>query len=815
MEKKLSAMFITALLLFSFAKLSVAVDVMTQSQSIKDDESFLVSKDGSFEMGFFSPGSSKARYLGIWYKNIPVQTVVWVANRSKPINDSSGVLTVNKTTGDFLLLSHNQTVVWSTNSTAKAQSPLLQLLDSGNLVLRDEKDENPETFLWQSFDFPCDTLLPGMKLGWNRRTGLNRRLSAWKSSDDPSPGDLSWDMELREFPEPVMWNGTKEFLRSGPWNGLQFIGKPTKALPLLKFSFHSDEDEVYFTFVLANESVIGRMVLNETLFNRRALVWSDAEQNWTTYATFPRDQCDRYGYCGANSNCVLALNPVCQCLDKFKPKSLDKWRSNDWSSGCERKKALKYCQNDDGFAKYEGLKLPDTTHTWVDHNMSLKDCRGKCSSNCTCMAYANTDVRDGGRGCAIWFGDLIDIKQIPGGGQDLYVRLSASEVGANKDDKWKIGVIVASAVVIILGLILAYCCYNYISHRKNNSQDNDHESQKEDLELPLFDLSTIAAATDDFSLDNKLGEGGFGPVYRGRLNDGQDIAVKRLSACSGQGMREFRNEVTLIAKLQHRNLVKIHGCCIEGDEKLLIYEYMPNKSLDFFIFDQTLGKLLDWPKRFDIICGIARGLLYLHQDSRLRIIHRDLKASNVLLDSEMNPKISDFGMARTFWGDETQGNTRRVAGTYGYMAPEYALEGQFSVKSDVFSFGVLMLEIISGKRSKGFYHLKHNLNLIGNAWNLWREERPLELIDECLGNNCSDSEVLRCIHISLLCLQQQPEDRPTMSSVVQMLGGSGTLLEPSQPGFLEEKNSNDVYTASTTHELVSINELTITMFEAR
>ncbi|XP_031281345.1 G-type lectin S-receptor-like serine/threonine-protein kinase SD1-1 [Pistacia vera] len=237
--------------------------------------------------------------------------------------------------------------------------------------------------------------------------------------------------------------------------------------------------------------------------------------------------------------------------------------------------------------------------------------------------------------------------------------------------------------------------------------------EREDLELPMFELAIITKATNNFSLSNKLGEGGFGAVYQGTLADGQEIAVKRLSNISRQGLNELKNEVSLIANLQHRNLVKLLGCCIEANEKLLIYELMPNKSLDYFIFDQSRSELLDWSKRFNIICGIARGLLYLHQDSRLRIIHRDLKASNVLLDHEMNPKISDFGLAKTFGGDQTEGNTKRLAGTYGYMAPEYASEGLFSVKSDVFSFGILLLEILIGVRNRGFYHLESGLNLTG------------------------------------------------------------------------------------------------------
>ncbi|KAJ7968434.1 receptor kinase 2 [Quillaja saponaria] len=211
------------------------------------------------------------------------------------------------------------------------------------------------------------------------------------------------------------------------------------------------------------------------------------------------------------------------------------------------------------------------------------------------------------------------------------------------------------------------------------------------------------ATLRDFHSANKLGQGGFGPVYKGILEDGKEVAVKRLSRASGQGLEEFMNEVVVISKLQHRNLVKLLGCCIEGDEKMLIYEYMANKSLDAFLFKPLKQKELDWRKRFNIIQGIARGLLYLHRDSRLIIIHRDLKPSNILLDEELNPKISGFGMARIFKGSEDEDNTIRVVGMYGYMSPEYAMEGLISEKLDAFSFGVLLLEIVSGRKNTSFY----------------------------------------------------------------------------------------------------------------
>ncbi|KAL5681055.1 hypothetical protein ACJX0J_007440, partial [Zea mays] len=253
-------------------------------------------------------------------------------------------------------------------------------------------------------------------------------------------------------------------------------------------------------------------------------------------------------------------------------------------------------------------------------------------------------------------------------------------------------------------------------HPRNNLKGDelDWEMETELSEFSVFDFHQILEATDNFSEENKLGEGGFGPVYKGQFPDGTEIAVKRLASHSGQGFVEFKNEVQLIAKLQHTNLVRLLGCCSQGEEKILVYEYLPNKSLDFFIFDENRKSLLDWKKRLAIIEGIAEGLLYLHKHSRLRVIHRDLKPSNILLDSEMNPKISDFGLAKIFSSNNIEGSTtRRVVGTYGYMAPEYASEGIFSIKSDVFSFGVLILEILSGKRNSGNHDYGDFINILG------------------------------------------------------------------------------------------------------
>ncbi|XP_021719626.1 cysteine-rich receptor-like protein kinase 10 isoform X1 [Chenopodium quinoa] len=387
-----------------------------------------------------------------------------------------------------------------------------------------------------------------------------------------------------------------------------------------------------------------------------------------------------------------------------------------------------------------------------------------------------------------------------------------------------IAAIVAPVTVISLVVLALGICFIRKSSKKYGSLppqiENEDFTTADSLQ---YDLSSLQCATANFTDENKLGEGGFGGVYKGTLSNGQEIAVKRLSRGSGQGVQEFKNEVLLVAKLQHRNLVRLLGFCIAGDEKLLVYEYVPNKSLDYFLFDPDKQALLDWERRYKIIQGVARGMLYLHRDSRLRIIHRDLKASNVLLDVDMVPKISDFGMARIFGVDQTQGNTSRVVGTYGYMSPEYAMHGQFSVKSDVYSFGVLVLEILSGKRNTSFYQSGEAQHLLGYAWKQWNDGAPLEFVDPNIRDSCSVNEVIRCIHLGLLCVQESVDDRPTMATIVLMLDSySVTLPVPQNPGFFIKDRTgsnfgNPVWSDQSTSKSMpwSVNDVSISEMEPR
>ncbi|KAL2980477.1 hypothetical protein AAZX31_13G231400 [Glycine max] len=719
-------------------KMAYAADALTPTSSINDGQE-LISAGQNFSLGFFTPGISKSRYVGIWYKNIMPQTVVWVANRDYPLNDSSGNLTI--VAGNIVLFDGSGNRIWSTNSSRSSiQEPMAKLLDSGNLVLMDGKSSDSDSYIWQSFDYPTDTTLPGLKLGWDKTSGLNRYLTSWKSANDPSAGSFTYGFHHNEITEFVLRQGMKITFRSGIWDGTRLnsddwiFNEITAFRPIISVTstealYWDEPGDRLSRFVMKDDGMLQRYI------------WDNKVLKWIEMYEARKDFCDDYGACGVNGICNIKDVPVyCDCLKGFKPKSQEEWNSFNRSGGCIRRTPLNCTQ----------------------------ECKVECLKNCSCTAYANSAMNEGPHGCFLWFGDLIDIRKLineEAGQLDLYIKLAASEIVAG------------------------------------NRNHNEHQAS------PLFHIDTILAATNNFSTANKIGEGGFGPVYRGKLADGQEIAVKRLSKTSKQGISEFMNEVGLVAKLQHRNLVSILGGCTQGDERMLVYEYMANSSLDHFIFDPTQRKFLNWRKRYEIIMGISRGLLYLHQDSKLTIIHRDLKTSNILLDSELNPKISDFGLAHIFEGDHSTVTTKRIVGTVGYMSPEYAANGLLSLKSDVFSFGVIVLEILSGIRNNNFYHSDHERNLLVQAWRLWKEGRAVEFMDANLDLATIRSELLRCLQVGLLCVQKLPKDRPTMSSVVFMLSNESiTLAQPKKPEFIEEGLEFPGY---------SNNSMTITLLEAR
>nr|XP_027060771.1 cysteine-rich receptor-like protein kinase 10 [Coffea arabica] len=401
------------------------------------------------------------------------------------------------------------------------------------------------------------------------------------------------------------------------------------------------------------------------------------------------------------------------------------------------------------------------------------------------------------------------------------------------DLKWSKGRSVSQAALIDISLIgvaivLLIIAMVFLKRRSRRSYvamgliptgATDGVAEISMAESLQYSLTEIQIATNNFSVDNKIGEGGFGRVYKGVLGNGQEVAVKRLSRSSGQGAEEFKNEILVVAKLQHRNLVRLLGFCLEGEERILIYEFVPNKSLDYFLFDPENKRSLNWSRRYNIIGGIAKGLLYLHEDSRLRIVHRDLKASNILLDGNMSPKIADFGMAKICGVDQSEGNTNRIAGTFGYMAPKYMRRGQFSIKSDVFSFGVVILEMVTGKKNSSFQQSEDSEDLVSYVWKHWRRGEPLAFLDSSIGDSFAENEVIQCIQLGLLCVEEYVSKRPTVASVVNMLNNSSvTLPTPRRPAVFRchetESMVEEVEVEQSNTERISIpssvNEATIT-----
>nr|XP_009775155.1 PREDICTED: G-type lectin S-receptor-like serine/threonine-protein kinase At1g11330 isoform X2 [Nicotiana sylvestris] len=744
-NQNLQYLLINILVLYAFYfGLCIGICNITSTQYLRDPAT-LWCPGNIFKLGFFNPQNSSYRYVGIWY-NFSETTVVWVANRDKPLKDSSGVVKISED-GNLVVMNGDKQTLWSSNisSTSNTTNSTAQL-QGGNLVLLDNSNGS---IIWQSYQHPSDTFLPKMKIPINsEKTREKTGLRSWKSPLDPNFGDFSSSITTI-LPQLFIWKGKYPLWRSGQWNGQIFIGvKNMRSVHTGGYNVVDDEEGTVYLTGLADRKEAVRFTL-EPNGNLVQSNWDENERNWKIPWLAISDDCDVYGTCGPFGCCNSLDSPICSCLRGFDPKSREEWEKGNWSSGCARRKPLQ-CEEknktskEDGFVKMEFMKVPDFAE-WLPPKME-DECRSQCLKNFSCLAYAF----DAGIGCMSWSRSLIDIQELQRAGTTLYIRVAYSELDHPRVIRLVAVLVIVSFLIVCVGVFL---CLFWISRRrskiwfqfKRNHQLHgkkisleENITTKVDLDdLSMFKFEVLAMSTDQFHENNKLGQGGFGPVYKGILADGKEIAVKRLSTASGQGMKEFMNEVLLISKVQHRNLVKLLGCCIEKEEKMLIYEYLPNKSLDVFLFD-----------------------------------------------NDFNPKISDFGMARIFKCNQDQAETRKVAGTYGYMAPEYAIKGRFSEKSDVFSFGVLLLEIMCGQKVASFWNEDIPLSLLGYAWELWKENNTSKFIDPVIWDPDFEVVLKRCIHIGLLCVQEFARDRPTISTVLSMLSSEVTSLPaPLQPAF--------------------------------
>ncbi|XWS74726.1 hypothetical protein CRYUN_Cryun01aG0022400 [Craigia yunnanensis] len=768
-----------------------ATNTLNQGDKLNSSD-HLVSQNGAVTLGFHKQEYGESwddkdfgYYLAMWYTEDTLIHPIWLANRDDPIADESGVLIIDNTGLKITHAGGNPIHFFSlpsTSTTTNRSNMKLILQDSGNLVFQDANSNGENIELWQSFDYPTDTFLPGMKLGVSRER--NWSITSWLTQSIPASGafTLEWDpVEKRlvvRLRERVLWTTGENFeniLSLDPLN--------------MNYNFTevSNAEAQYLNYTL----LIDQFTPEERRKNARLVLHDDGSLE-----------------IGVGSPIGIFNSGTCSGIST--------------ENGCEKWEGPKCRSNGD---KYEKRSIRTTHKDSINntllgnYSLSINDCKDICWKDCQCLGVQERDLR-----CVFLSGPYVE-GVLDGTPYQVIIRRRSNAGSKN----W-IWILISLAMALIITILLGILFY--LRRRRGIRMEekfllelmtSDKTSEISELQtgnnghnLNIYTAASIMSATDSFSSENLLGKGGFGPVFKGTLPDGQEVAIKRLSRGSGQGLVEFKNELILIAKLQHTNLVRLLGFCVQGEEKMLVYEYMPNKSLDFFIFDESKRELLDWDKRFSIIEGIAQGLLYLHKYSRLKIIHRDLKVSNILLDENMNPKISDFGMARIYRTNEAEPNTNVIVGTYGYMSPEYAMDGLFSVKSDVYSFGVMVLEVVSGRKNNSHFHFDRPLNLVGYAWELWKHGAALELVDPTLSDSCSKHQVLRCITLCLLCVEYSPVDRPTMSEVIYMLNGEKQLPLPKHPAFSTGRGIMiETNVGEKEMENYSLNGLTMSVMDAR
>ncbi|XP_048557439.1 G-type lectin S-receptor-like serine/threonine-protein kinase At2g19130 [Triticum urartu] len=783
---------------------STATYSLSPGQSLAGDDK-LVSSGGKFALGFIQiPGSDSnpsgsggnSTQLGIWFSlnRVPKLTLVWVANRggSPVAGAASPELTISGD-GNLVIVDRGK-VAWSTRADVTANNnnnnrTVLLLLDTGNLVLRSAS--NASDVMWQSFDHPTDTLLPGATIGLDKVTGRSRRLVSRKNRIDQAPG--AYSMELgRSGVVQMLWDASVPYWSSGEWNGDYFSSVPEMtARHLIGSTFVNDDREVSFAYHLLDETITMYSFLDVS-GQRKMLVWQDATRDWVTVYVHPTTQCEVHAVCGPFTACDDSAPAPCSCMKGFSVGSPEDWDLDDRStSGCRRNTQLNCASISNGtmvgmadmFYAMPAVRLPYNPHSAAGYVASAAECEQVCLSNCSCTAYSF-----GSGGCSMWHGGLLNVKQrqidgasSSGDGEILHIRLAAKEFRTRKNNSVVIILVAIGAglnalVILVLVVVLRRTRRN---KRYSETLDKIHGGSG----LVSFRYSDLRRATRDFS--EKIGAGGFGSVFKGSLNDSTTIAVKRLYGCYQQE-KQFRAEVSSIGILHHTNLVKMVGFCCEGDKKLLVYEHMPNSSLDAHLF-RSSAKALNWRTRYQIALGVARGLAYLHESCLDYIIHCDIKPQNILLDALFVPKIADFGMAKLLTRDFSRVMTT-TRGTIGYLAPEWISGVAITPKVDVYGYGMVLLEIISGRMNANEECGSSGDGIVYFPIQMARkllEGNVMSFVDDRLNGDVIVDEVERACKVACWCIQDREFERPTMGKVVQILEGLVEVDTPPMPKLLE------------------------------
>lgn len=772
------------LLLFSQILVCTAADTINSTTPLSGTRT-IVSKGNKFALGFYSPqqgnttsSSSSNYYIAIWYSNIPLLTTVWTANNDVPVSDPTTASLAIGSDGNLVLLDQSKNrQLWSTNVSIASNSTVAIITDEGSLDLTDAS--NSSIVYWRSIEHPTNTWLPGGKLGLNKTTRVSQRLVAWKNNVDPSPGLYSLELDPNGTTQYfIQWNNSISFWTSGPWNGNIFSLVPEMTAGYnYDFHFVNNGSESYFIYSMKDNSIISRFTIDVN-GQIKQLTWVNATQQWILFWSQPRTQCEVYALCGAYGSCNLNALPFCSCIKGFGQKVQSDWDLQDYKGGCKRNVPLA-CQTNlssaqtrpDKFYTMAGVRLPDNAQNALA--TSSQDCQMACLNNCSCNAYTYNSS-----GCFVWHGDMVNLQeQYSGnGGGTLFLRLAASELPDSKKSKTVIvGAVVGGVAAALIILTIVF----FILLQKCRRDRTLRISKTTGGTMIAFRYSDLQHVTNNFS--EKLGGGAFGSVFKGKLPDSTVIAVKRLDGLH-QGEKQFRAEVSTIGTIQHVNLVRLLGFCSEGSRRLLVYEFMPNGSLELQLFPGETAAL-SWATRYQIALGTARGLNYLHEKCRDCIIHCDVKPENILLDESLVPKVSDFGLAKLLGRDFSRVLTT-MRGTRGYLAPEWISGVPITAKADVFSYGMVLFELISGRRNADHGEEGKSSFFPTLAASKLHEGDVQTLLDPRLNGGANADELTRACKVACWCIQDDESARPTTGQIVQILEGFLDVNMPPIPRSL-------------------------------
>ncbi|XP_047090984.1 G-type lectin S-receptor-like serine/threonine-protein kinase At2g19130 [Lolium rigidum] len=766
---------------------SAATDTILAGQALAVHDK-LVSKNGRYALGFFKPNSSKSSqdttnwYLGIWFNTVPKFTSAWVANRDKPVNNTTSLELTISQDGNLVIFNRStKSIIWSTQANITTNSTTAVLLSNGNLILTNSS--NSSEVLWQSFDHPTDTFFPGAKLGWDKVTGLNRHFISWKNSIDPAAGGYRYELDPGIGVNQLLLvalNSSTPYWSSGTWNGKYFSPIPEMTgRHAISAKFVDNEHEKYFTYNLLEEYMDPNMLTRHVIDisgQIKTFTWVKGSQDWVLMNAQPKAQCDVYAVCGPFTICTDNDFPHCICMVGFTITSPKNWELEDRADGCSRNTQLDNCirnastkHTTDKFYCEPCVRLPQNARE-VEPTKSSGECAQICLNNCSCTAYSFGDS-----GCSMWHNELLNIRQLEcsdstnSNGETLCLRLSAKDVQSLKYNRRGIAIgVVTGTSICALGIFALILLLMIWTNKKNNSGLILNGSTGCNG-IIAFRYKDLQRATKKFT--DKLGAGSFGSVFKGFISDSNAIAVKRLDGVY-QGEKQFRAEVSSIGAIQHINLVKLVGFCCEDAKRLLVYEYMSNRSLDVHLF-RSNSTVLNWAARYQIALGVARGLAYLHDSCRDYIIHCDIKPENILLDASFLPKIADFGMAKLLGRDFSRVLTT-MRGTVGYLAPEWLTGVAITPKVDVYSYGMVVLEIISGRRNTcGPFSSNGNIDVYFpvHAAHKLLEGDVGSLVDHMLHGDVNLDEAELACKVACWCIQDHELDRPTMAEVVQILEG--------------------------------------------